>query len=494
MMTLGLVCFLYILPLGFGYRITLTSNSPVVSGATVTFKATITEDNWAAPYGAYQFKWKDNAIPQHHYITEGAATTSYWNVTYPKDKYPPGQYEVQVEVSKWTFIYWNIGSKRLDFDITNLLNGGMNMTQNNVQVKDEDGKDYVSSAAEVSHLVYFSGPDQAFVKNATSVITYWFVDCIYYGATPDQTFKFNYTNFNYKQVEVEALVVVSFDEPVPPNTTVAPPTTTSVTPTVLPIPASNTTAKPMLHTNITTTERPTNATALVDPNLKLGTNATMIPILPYVCVNTSIIPPDPKKTYGYFSRTVDVKAPVSNVVVTGNNWLQHGDILNLSVSCNGSAPFLYCLLVTEGEYNVTGNETCNRETLIPECQITLPRYLHNAGTYTVLIIIKNQVSRNITRVGVNIYEVKKHPQLSVIVVPVACSAIAVTLIIFGAAYYMQSRHRFTIEVADFDFAQCSDMEYMTFQQRLRAAFNNAFSRAHDYDFRRLDNGSCQSRY
>lgn len=51
-------------------------------------------------------------------------------------------------------------------------------------------------------------------------------------------------------------------------------------------------------------------------------------------------------------------APVSNVVVNGNNWLQHGDILNLSVSCNGSSPFTYCFQIHAGEYNVTGNETC----------------------------------------------------------------------------------------------------------------------------------------
>lgn len=40
--------------------------------------------------------------------------------------------------------------------------------------------------------------------------------------------------------------------------------------------------------------------------------------------------------------------------------------------------------------------------------------------------------------------------------------------------------RYTIEVANFDFAQASDMEYMTFSQRLRLALNNAFIRTHEY--------------
>lgn len=43
---------------------------------------------------------------------------SHWNVTYPKDQYSSGTYEVQVEISRWTLFYWNIGSKRLYFELT----------------------------------------------------------------------------------------------------------------------------------------------------------------------------------------------------------------------------------------------------------------------------------------------------------------------------------------------------------------------------------------
>lgn len=68
---------------------------------------------------------------------------------------------------------------------------------------------------------------------------------------------------------------------------------------------------------------------------------------------------------------------------------------------------------------------------------------------------------------------KTQPQLSVIVVPVSCSLAAVVLIIFGVAYYIQSRARFTVEVADFDFGQNNpEMEYKTFTERLRDSFNN----------------------
>lgn len=61
-----------------------------------------------------------------------------------------------------------------------------------------------------------------------------------------------------------------------------------------------------------------------------------------------------------------------------------------------------------------------------------------------------------------------------IVVPVSCSLAAVVLIIFGIAYYIQNKARFTVEVADFDFGQNNpEMEYKTFTERLRDSVNNA---------------------
>lgn len=73
-----------------------------------------------------------------------------------------------------------------------------------------------------------------------------------------------------------------------------------------------------------------------------------------------------------------------------------------------------------------------------------------------------------------LFAVTTKPQLSVIIVPLSCSLAAVVLIIFGIAYYIQSRARFTVEVADFDFGQNNpDMEYKTFRERLKDSFDSA---------------------
>lgn len=46
--------------------------------------------------------------------------------------------------------------------------------------------------------------------------------------------------------------------------------------------------------------------------------------------------------------------------------------------------------------------------------------------------------------------------------------VAVILVVFGFAYYVESRNRYTVEVADFNFGetQSVDMEYKTFTRRL----------------------------
>lgn len=96
----------------------------------------------------------------------------------------------------------------------------------------------------------------------------------------------------------------------------------------------------------------------------------------------------------------------------------------------------------------------------------------------ILFFIRNAVSSTVNQVTVNIYEAKRQSQLSVVVVPVTCTLVAVILIVFGVSYYIQSRNRFTVEVADFDFGgnQSVDMEYKTFQQRLFDSIRDAWPR------------------
>lgn len=134
--------------------------------------------------------------------------------------------------------------------------------------------------------------------------------------------------------------------------------------------------------------------------------------------------------------------PISNVTTNGGKWLQHGDMLNLQVKCYGSPPFDYCIKIKPGQYNMTGNETCTRWLPLDKCDFSIVHYFSNVSTYTILIILRNQVMKLNKEVTITIYEANTQSQLSVIVVPVSFSLFAVILVVFAVAYYIQNRNRY----------------------------------------------------
>lgn len=493
------------------YNVTISTDDPIVKGATIHFVATVYKGNEISDNTNLKFSWTDNAIPQHLNTSDIKNATDLWTVTYEADKYAMGTYivNVVVETCYIEFVCYEVASARSYFDITETLNGKMLLSQRNRTTD----KDFVSNTSTVTHEIDVKETDWDYIKNATTLFTYWFIDCTYYGITTDMKFFFNYTSPGEEHT-VEALLMADFT-PLPPTTTVPPsttttkPTTTTSKPTTTTKNPNTTTPSTTINPNSVTTEKPNSVSSITmmastsagpnlaakmlrkrstDTNVKVNAvkapkimmlvNGTKVPYnvsFPYVCNGTQVAT-DSKKTYGYFFREVQVKAPITKVNVTGNNWIQHGDLLSLKVQCQGSRNIEYCVEYKTGAYNVTGNETCYRYTSLDACNFPINRYL-SGSKYTVLVIIRNEVSKVVQPVAVTFYEVTTQPQLSVIVVPVAFSLVAVVLIVFGIAYYIQNRSRFVIEVADFNFGQqYSDLEYKTFRERLRDSIVNAFTR------------------
>lgn len=234
------------------------------------------------------------------------------------------------------------------------------------------------------------------------------------------------------------------------------------------------------------TSLPQAAAPTVRSTISTTTSALPPPIItnfPYVCNNSSTVPPDLHKTYGYFSKKVKVEAAIKNVDSVGKTWLPHGDMLSLEIKCNGSGPFTFCVQYISGAYNVTGKERCvhtivNRD----QCSFHIEHYFSFPQQYTLVVVIENNVGKVVTPMGITVIKTVKHAQLSVIVVPVTASLLAVVLMVFGLAYYIQSRNRFIVETADFDFSHAStDMEYKTFRERLRDAVSAAMNKTQDYE-------------
>lgn len=90
--------------------------------------------------------------------------------------------------------------------------------------------------------------------------------------------------------------------------------------------------------------------------------------------------------------------------VKGDNWLTHGAMLNLSVRCQGSSMFSYCVNFYRGKYNVTGNEVCENPTQNVVCEFYVGRYFQESEDHTIVFIISNDVSKVVYPVMVQVYK------------------------------------------------------------------------------------------
>lgn len=182
----------------------------------------------------------------------------------------------------------------------------MSVVQQNKTLETE----YVASSTDTNLKLDIRKGDYELLKNATSLTTHWFIDCMYYGQTPDMTFDYKFLKPNETHA-LEALVIASYE---PPTTTTPAPTTTSTqkttTSTSTPPPNGTTvvttTKSPKTTTTVkptTTTSKPTTVAPHTAPNEMVFGNVTF----PYICLNTSSVAPDPKKTYGYFKKIIQTR-------------------------------------------------------------------------------------------------------------------------------------------------------------------------------------------
>ncbi|XP_037777437.1 uncharacterized protein LOC119574315 [Penaeus monodon] len=115
-----------------------------------------------------------------------------------------------------------------------------------------------------------------------------------------------------------------------------------------------------------------------------------------------------------------------------------------------------------------------------DCNFVNIYYFREAGTYTYLVVIENEISRKILPLAINVYNVDRKPQLSYIIVPVSCSLVVIIIIVFGVAYFIQSRERYSVEVADFDFGASEEPEYKTMYEQIKESLSQAVS-GQDWD-------------
>ena len=97
-----------------------------------------------------------------------------------------------------------------------------------------------------------------------------------------------------------------------------------------------------------------------------------------------------------------ILGPINVLDVKANTWLKNGDLLNVTLTFDGSPPYYHCIKFIPGEYNATGNETCLNLLETPS-KLNVIHYFGTGEKHTVLFIIKNCVSKKVTAVVVTNY-------------------------------------------------------------------------------------------
>ncbi|XP_037069535.1 uncharacterized protein LOC119090916 [Pollicipes pollicipes] len=202
---------------------------------------------------------------------------------------------------------------------------------------------------------------------------------------------------------------------------------------------------------------------------KLGSNFARCIAVAHFDKNVTAGTGSDSSKWGLFSLSFLVDAPITVVNVSGNNWLKHGELLNLTVHCNGTGPWNYCVNVYSGRYNVTGNETCPYPSVTAECSVGIVRYLRDNGTYTAVSVLSNAVSRRVTPVAITVYTAARQSQLSYYIIPLSCALAALVFILFGSIKLIRSRRDYNLEIADFDFSQPEALNHPSFGRRLLAS-------------------------
>jgi len=410
--------------------VNLSSDGPAVLDAPITFTGEL--EGVDDPNKFYKWQWYDRgAMPNHYKETEvnSNITAMNYTITYNSKQYDSSTYKMVLTLFEYEFFYWrSIGKAEILFRITRELNGHLEVRQGGSLQETLSGESIISSIKETQIEAVFHDPSH-FLDDF--VIRYfWFINTVNYGMTQEGKFAYNFTKPGDYLVEVTAIA-----------------------------------------------DFPSNDTKNISDNRDMSDVS-----LSFNPDNRGISVPQgqPKKEVkmAIFQKKIISKQPITNITVLGEQMLKHGKLVDLDISCSGSAPWLFCWSIKEKGYNITGNETCDTPTLLKtDCEFPILWYFRQSDTYNVLVILNNDVSSHIEVIPVTIYDVATQAPFGIVIIPIVSSIMAVIMIITGIALHAHYRNRLAVEVADFDFGHAEDeeLQYKSFWDRLRESFGNHFT-------------------
>lgn len=173
-----------------------------------------------------------------------------------------------------------------------------------------------------------------------------------------------------------------------------------------------------------------------------------------------------KNFAGTTSLAIQIKNPITNVSISGNNFVENGSLLHLNITCDGSPKFLLC-----HDFSSTkSNDSCfNSGKVSSKCDYQIIHYFPQNGTKYVNIGISNDVSLVYRNVKITIYKIGPKPSFAFVIIPLISLLLIIVIVVVGITHFIRQRRRMnaTIEVATIEnFAIYNDVDLGNDEQPL----------------------------
>lgn len=163
---------------------------------------------------------------------------------------------------------------------------------------------------------------------------------------------------------------------------------------------------------------------------------------------------------GSSSKSLVIRDPINITEPEGKLFIEHGDLLDISLKVKGGQPIEYC---HEFCLNKVDRETgasimdedckCKPNTNLTNSEIIIKHYLRLVGNYTLLLVVDNVADHLEKHYEVKIRDTT-HAQ-TIPYVPIVCSIVAVLILLTGVTLHMKFKRTVQTETADFDFIRTS---------------------------------------
>ena len=376
-------------------------------------------------------EWKSRQVRESSIVIRDNFASAHVN---------PGTFKLEVEV------FYQVNAKRIakgstNFTLTKELNGRLLVNGKPIPASGPQNKLIIS--AEDDTFITFQLWDPTHHFDNSLVNFFWFVNEVNYGQTKNATFKNKFTTLGINDVELSVIAYHSSNA-----------TSRNA--------AAMEQSKDKNHNEVTT-----SLSKIMQDSSGSSSSREKAP---------------PSVKFGVFRLQLESKEAVTALNVSGETWLKQGELLDLSLHCDGSGPWEYCWSIKDSSYNITGNETCNDPSRLEDaCVFPIIWYFRNFGAYTVFLQISNGVATTRKLVHINIYEIVRQIPVLFFVLPIVTGILALLITLGGFTFILALKKSYvSVEIADFDFVhQEEHATEKTFFERLRDSMVNAFNNSSD---------------